>query len=140
MIFLGLKAKLERAHSFEVRSDRITVWSHNSRMYRSGPVDTLVTNANMREKGFGLTPLLGDRRCFMPSQLKTKQTLDSSRNSRIQRTWWPPWTWRGRCWNAAGFLDLAVPLFVFSEINTKKGGKLNDDLSLEYDFLWSKEV
>ena len=39
-------------------------------MYRSGLVDTLVTHANM--KGFGLTPLFGDRRGFMPPQLKTK--------------------------------------------------------------------
>ena len=40
-------------------------------MYRSGLVDTLVTHANM--KGLGLTPSLGDRRGFMPPQLKTKQ-------------------------------------------------------------------
>ena len=38
-------------------------------MYRSGLVDTLVTHANM--KGLGLTPLFGDRRGFMPPQLKT---------------------------------------------------------------------
>ena len=42
-------------------------------MYRSGLVDTLVTHANM--KGLGLTPLFGDRRGFMPPQLKTK-TVD----------------------------------------------------------------
>jgi hypothetical protein len=40
-------------------------------MYRSGLVNTLVTHANM--KGLGLTPLFGDRRGFMPPQLKTKQ-------------------------------------------------------------------
>ena len=40
-------------------------------MYRSGLVDTLVTHANM--KGLGLTPLFGDRRGFMPPQLKTKK-------------------------------------------------------------------
>ena len=40
-------------------------------MYRSGLVDTLVTHANM--KVLGLTPLFGDRRGFMPPQLKTKQ-------------------------------------------------------------------
>ena len=39
-------------------------------MYRSGLVDTLVTHANM--KGFGLTPLSGDQRGYMPPQLKTK--------------------------------------------------------------------
>ena len=33
----------------------------------------LVTHANM--KGFGLTPLFGDRRGFMPPQLKTKQNI-----------------------------------------------------------------
>ena len=38
---------------------------------RSGLVDTLFTHANM--KGFGLTPLFGDRRGYMPPQLKTKQ-------------------------------------------------------------------
>ena len=32
---------------------------------------TNVTHANM--KVFGLTPLFGDRRGFMPAQLKTKQ-------------------------------------------------------------------
>ena len=41
-------------------------------MYRSGLVDTLVTHANM--KGLGLTPIFGDRRGFMPPQLKTKKT------------------------------------------------------------------
>ena len=40
-------------------------------MYRSGLVDMLVTHANM--KGLGLTPLFGDRRCFMPPQLKTNK-------------------------------------------------------------------
>ena len=33
----------------------------------------LVTHANM--KGFGLTPLFGDRRGYMPPQLKTKTTF-----------------------------------------------------------------
>ena len=42
-------------------------------MYRSGLVDTLVTHANM--KGLGLTPLFGDRRGFMPPQLKTKTAV-----------------------------------------------------------------
>ena len=42
-------------------------------MYRSGLVDTLVTHANM--KVFGLTPLFGDRRGYMPPQLKTKTGL-----------------------------------------------------------------
>ena len=41
-------------------------------MYRSGLVDTLVTHANM--KGLGLTPLFGDRRGFMPPQLKTNSS------------------------------------------------------------------
>ena len=41
-------------------------------MFRSGLVDMLVTHANM--KGFGQTPSFGDRRGFMPPQLKTKQT------------------------------------------------------------------
>ena len=40
-------------------------------MYRSGLVDTLVTHANM--KGFGLTPLFGDRRGYMPPQVKNKR-------------------------------------------------------------------
>jgi hypothetical protein len=40
-------------------------------MYRSGLVDTLVTLANM--KGLGRTPLLGDRRGFMPPQLKANK-------------------------------------------------------------------
>ena len=39
-------------------------------MYISGLVDTLVTHANM--KGFGLTPVFGNRRGHMPPQLKTK--------------------------------------------------------------------
>jgi hypothetical protein len=39
-------------------------------MYISGLVNTLVTHANM--KGFGLTPMFGDRRGYMPPQLKTK--------------------------------------------------------------------
>ena len=30
----------------------------------------------MFQNGFGLTPLFGDRRGFMPPQLKTKQKLD----------------------------------------------------------------
>ena len=42
-------------------------------MYRLGLVDTLVTHANM--KGLGLTPLFGDRRGFIPPQLKTKNTM-----------------------------------------------------------------
>ena len=37
-------------------------------MYRLGLVNTLDTHANM--KGFGLTPLYGDRRGYMPPQLK----------------------------------------------------------------------
>ena len=40
-------------------------------MYRSGLVNTLVTHANM--KGFGLTPLFGDCRGYMPPQLKTNK-------------------------------------------------------------------
>ena len=40
-------------------------------MLRLGLVDTLVTHANI--KGFGLTPLSGDRRGYMPPLLKTKQ-------------------------------------------------------------------
>ena len=40
-------------------------------MYRSGLVDKLVTHANM--KGLGRTPSLGDRRGFMPLQLKTNK-------------------------------------------------------------------
>ena len=39
-------------------------------MFRTGLVDTLVTHANI--KGFGLTPLSGDRHGYMPSLLKTK--------------------------------------------------------------------
>ena len=39
-------------------------------MFRLGLVDTLVTHANI--KGFGLTPLSGDRRGYMPPLLKTK--------------------------------------------------------------------
>ena len=42
-------------------------------MYRSGLVDTFVTHAKM--KGLGLIPLFGDRRGFMPPQLKTKHLL-----------------------------------------------------------------
>ena len=38
-------------------------------MFRSGLVDTLVTHI----KGFGLTPLSGDPRGYMPPLLKTKQ-------------------------------------------------------------------
>ena len=41
-------------------------------MFRSGLVDTLVTHANI--KGFGLTPLSGDCRDYMPPLLKTKTT------------------------------------------------------------------
>ena len=41
-------------------------------MYRSGLVNTLVTHANM--KGLDRTPLLGDRRGFMPPQLKANKT------------------------------------------------------------------
>ena len=40
-------------------------------MYRLGLVDKLAAHANM--KGLGLTPLFGDRRGFMPPQLKTKE-------------------------------------------------------------------
>ena len=43
-------------------------------MYRSGLVDTLVNHTNTN--GFGLTPLLGDHRGFMPPQLKTKTKQD----------------------------------------------------------------
>ena len=39
-------------------------------MYRLGLVDTLVTHANV--KGFGLTPLFGDRCGFMPPLFKTR--------------------------------------------------------------------
>ena len=39
-------------------------------MNRSGLVVTLVTHTN--KEGFGLTPLSGDRRGYMPSLLKTK--------------------------------------------------------------------
>ena len=39
-------------------------------MFRSGLVDTLVTHASI--KGFGLTPLSGDRCGYMPPLLKTK--------------------------------------------------------------------
>ena len=46
-------------------------------MYRSGLVDTLVTHANM--KGLGRTPSLGDRRGFMPPQLKTNKQTDIMR-------------------------------------------------------------
>ena len=42
-------------------------------MLRLGLVDILVTHANM--KGFGLTPLFGDRRGYMPPQLKTKHSI-----------------------------------------------------------------
>ena len=41
-------------------------------MFRLGLVDTLVTHANI--KGFGLTPLSGDRRGYMPPLLKTNKT------------------------------------------------------------------
>ena len=41
-------------------------------MYRSGPVDTLVTHTTNIE-GFDLTPLSRDRRGYMPPLLKTKQ-------------------------------------------------------------------
>ena len=37
-------------------------------MFRLGLVDTLVTHAN--KEGFGLTPLSGDRRGYMPPLLK----------------------------------------------------------------------
>ena len=47
-------------------------------MYRLGLVNTLVTHAKM--KGFGLTPLFGDRRGYMPLQLKTKiNNLDNQK-------------------------------------------------------------
>ena len=39
-------------------------------MFRLGLVDTLVTLANI--KGFGLTPLSGDHRGYMPPLLQTK--------------------------------------------------------------------
>jgi hypothetical protein len=39
-------------------------------MFRLGLVNTLVTHANI--KGFGLTPLSGERRGYMPPLLKTK--------------------------------------------------------------------
>ena len=42
-------------------------------MYISGLEDTLVTHANM--KGLGRTPSLGDRRGFMPPQLKTNKQI-----------------------------------------------------------------
>ena len=54
-------------------------------MYRSGLVDTLVTHANM--KGLGLTPLFGDRRGFMPPQLKTNKTKSPS-SSVIYKAFW----------------------------------------------------
>ena len=38
-----------------------------------GLVDTLVTHTNI--EGFGLTPLSGDRRGYMPPLLKTKQII-----------------------------------------------------------------
>ena len=41
-------------------------------MFRSGLVNTLVTHANI--KGFGLTPLSGDRRGYMPPLLKINKT------------------------------------------------------------------
>ena len=40
-------------------------------MYRSGLFNTLVTHATMN--GLGLTPLFGDRRGYMPPQLKTNK-------------------------------------------------------------------
>ena len=41
-------------------------------MYRLGLVDTLVTHTNI--EWFGLTPLSGDRRGYIPPLLKTKQS------------------------------------------------------------------
>ena len=49
-------------------------------MYRSGLVNTLVTHANMRR---GLA-LIGDRRGFMPPQLKTNKTNIYAREESIQ--------------------------------------------------------
>ena len=45
-------------------------------MFRSGLVDMLVTHAN--KEGFGLTPLSGDHRGYMPPLLKTNQVMKSS--------------------------------------------------------------
>ena len=42
-------------------------------MFRSWFVDTLVTHAN--KEGFGITPLSGDRRGYMPPLLKTKKHI-----------------------------------------------------------------
>ena len=42
-------------------------------MFRSGLVNTLVTHAN--KEGFGLTPVSGDRRGYMPPLLKTKKHI-----------------------------------------------------------------
>ena len=42
-------------------------------MYRSGPVDRLVTHTNI--DGFGLTPLSGDHCGYMPPLLKIKTKL-----------------------------------------------------------------
>ena len=44
-------------------------------MYRLRLVDTLVTHTNI--EGFGLTPLSGDRRGYMPPLLKTKQDIST---------------------------------------------------------------
>ena len=59
-------------------------------MFRSGLVDTLVTHANI--KGFGLTPLSGDRRGYMPPLLKTKFKtkpflLRQEQNRQLQLIW-----------------------------------------------------
>ena len=45
-------------------------------MFRLGLVDTLVTHAN--KEGFGLTPLSGDRRGYMPPLLKKPGRCDVS--------------------------------------------------------------
>ena len=50
-------------------------------MFRSGLIKTLVTHANI--KGFGLIPLLGNRRGYMPPLLKTKQ----KQNLGLIKTW-----------------------------------------------------
>ena len=47
-------------------------------MFRLGLVNTLVTQAN--KEGFGLTPLSGDRRGYMPPLLKTKQNYGLNNN------------------------------------------------------------
>ena len=46
-------------------------------MYSSGLVNTLVTHANI--EGFGLTPLSGGRRGYMPPLLKTKTEFTKTR-------------------------------------------------------------